>query len=258
MEWRNRDYLKLTIIGALVVFALSMVVYVYAYSRTMQPASAFSVTGEGKAVMVPDTAKFTFTVLTEDGTDPIKMQKENTTKVNAIIKYLKEQGIEDKNIKTEGYFLNPQYSYSPCREGGACPPPKINGYSVSQTTSVKTKDFDKAGELLAGVVSKGANQVSGIELTVDNKTAIENEARMEAMKQATEKARTIAKSGGFRLGRLLSVDELYPGTPIPMYGGGYGGASDISVMPKEVPSAVDIQPGSQEVIINVTLRYEIR
>jgi hypothetical protein len=256
MEWKNRDYLKLTIIGALVIFALSTVAFVYSYARTMQPASAFAVTGEGKAVMVPDTAKFTFTVLTEGGNDPIKLQRDNTTKVNAIIKYLKEQGIEDKDIKTEGYYLNPQYSYMPCREGSTCPPPKIGSYSVSQTTSVKTKDFDKAGELLAGVVSKGANQVSGIELTVDDKTAIENEARMDAMKQATDKARSIAKSGGFRLGRLLSVDEYSPGSPIPMYEGGYGGGDTSAI--KAITPAVDIQPGSQEVIINVTLRYEIR
>jgi len=258
MEWKNRDYLRLTIIGALVIFALSTIAFVYSYARTMQPASAFTVMGEGKAVMVPDTAKFTFTVLTEGGKDPIKSQQENTAKVNEIIKYLKEQGIESKDIKTEGYYLNPQYSYSPCREGSTCPPPKINSYSVNQTTSVKTKDFDKAGELLAGVVSKGANQVSGIELTVDDRTAIENEARMEAMTQATQKARTIAKSGGFKLGRLLSVDEYSPGNPIPMYGGGYGGGSDISMMPKEILPSVDIQPGSQEVIVNVTLRYEIR
>jgi len=254
MNWKDKDYLRLTIIGALVVFALSTVAFVYAYSRTMQPASAFTVTAEGKSVMVPDTAKFTFTVITQGGTDPVKLQKENTTKVNAIIKYLQDQGVDKKDIKTEGYYLNPQYSYSVCRES-TCPPPKINGYEVRNTTSVKTKDFDKAGALLAGVTERGANEVSSLELTVDDKTVVENQAREEAMKQATDKARSMAKAGGFRLGRLLSIDEYSPSNPVPMYG--YGGGGEVSVMPKAT-TPVDIQPGSQEFVVDVTLRYEIR
>ena len=257
MEWKNKDYLKITIIGALVIFALSAMAYVYAYSRTMQPASAFSVSAEGKVVMVPDTAKFTFTVVTQGGTDPVKLQKDNTTKVNAIIKYLQDQGVDKKDIKTEGYYLNPQYSYPVCREA-ICPSPKINGYEVRNTTSVKTTDFDKAGALLAGVTEKGANEVSSLELTVDDKTAIENQAREEAMTKATTKARSMAKAGGFRLGRLLSIDEYAPGGVVPMYGYGMGGGSDTKTISSPEVPAVDIQPGSQEYTVNVTLRYEIR
>ncbi|HAR54966.1 TPA: hypothetical protein DCR79_01620 [Patescibacteria group bacterium] len=256
MDWKNRDYLKITIIGALIIFALSTIAFVYAYARTMQPASAFSVSGEGKAIMVPDIAKFTFTVLTQGGTDPVKLQKENTTKVNTIIKYLEDEGVAKKDIKTEGYYLNPQYNYGICRTE-SCPPPKITGYEVRNITSVKTKDFDKAGKLLAGVTEKGANEVSGLDLTVDDKTAIENQAREEAMQKATTKARSLAKAGGFRLGRLLSIDEYAPGSPIPMYGYGMGGGSD-TIASKEIAPAVDIQPGSQDYIVNVTLRYEIR
>jgi len=257
MDWKNKDYLKLTIIGALIIFALSTIAFVYAFSRTVQPASAFTVTGEGKGVIVPDTAQFTFTVLTEGGTDPAKMQQDNTKKVNVIIQYLKDQGIADKDIKTENYNINPQYSYTtmPCRSDGACPPPKINGYSVSQSVSVETKDFKLAGELLSGVVAKGANQVYGIQFTAENKDAIENEARMQAMKQATDKAKAMAKSGGFRLGRLLSVDEYAPGGIVPMYGMGGG---DTAVSSKATPEPVDVQPGSQDITVNVTLRYEIR
>ncbi len=255
MDWKNKDYLRLTIIGALVIFALSTAVYVYSYSRTMQPASAFSVSGEGKSVMVPDTAKFTFTVLTQGGNDPVKLQKDNTTKTNAIISYLKEKGVESKDIKTEGYYLNPQYNYGICRTE-ACPPPKITGYEVRNTLSVKTKDFDKAGVLIAGVTERGANEVSGVELTVDDRTALENDARSEAMQKATTKARALAKAGGFRLGRLLSIDEYPSGGPIPMYGYGMGGGSDTAV--KEVTPLVAIQPGSQDYLVTVTLRYEIR
>ncbi|MFH0912591.1 MAG: SIMPL domain-containing protein [Patescibacteria group bacterium] len=254
MDWK-KDYLKLTVLGAIIIVALSVAAYVYAYTRTMQPASAFSVSAEGKAVMVPDTAKFTFSVITQGGTNPVKLQKDNTTKMNAIIQYLQDEGVEKKDIKTEGYYLNPQYSYNVCREG-ACPPPKITGYEVRNTTSVKTKDFDKAGALIAGVTERGATEVSGVELTADDRTAIENEARAEAMSKAVEKARTMAKAGGFRIGRLLSIDEYSPGSPVPMYDYGIGGGGEKTI--SSTAPAVAVEPGSQEVIVNVTLRYEIR
>ncbi|MBU1092586.1 SIMPL domain-containing protein [Patescibacteria group bacterium] len=257
MDWK-KDYLKLVGLGAIVVVAISVAAYVYSYTQTMQPASAFTVSGEGKVVMVPDTAKFTFTVLTQGDNDPVKLQAENTKTSNAIIKYLQDQGVDKKDIKTEGYYLNPQYTYSVCRTG-TCPPPKISGYDVRNTLSVKTKDFTKAGELISGVTELGANEVSGVELTVDDRTILENQARAEAMQSATQKAKTMAKAGGFRLGRLLSIDEYSPGMPIPMYGyGGMGGGAIDSTMPKEIAPAVDIQPGSQDIVVNVTLRYEIK
>jgi uncharacterized protein YggE len=116
--------------------------------------------------------------------------------------------------------------------------------------------MDKAGALLSGVTEKGANEVSSLELTVDDQTAVENQAREEAMTKATTKARSMAKAGGFRLGRLLSIDEYAPGGIVPMYGIG-GGGMEKSIS-SDTATPVDIQPGSQEYTVNVTLRYEIR
>lgn len=237
------------------VIALSAASYVYTYGRTAQSYTSFSTSAEGKVIAVPDTAKFSFSVITEGKDSPMKLQKENTDKVNAIIKYLKDNGIAEKDIKTESYYLSPQYGYTLECRGGICPPPKIGGYSISQTVSVKTKNFDKASEVLGGVVEKGANSVSSLELTVDDRTTLENQARAEAMKKAREKAKTLAKAGGFKLGRLLGVDEYVPGEPVPMYGYGGGEAKTDTTM---VAPAPQIEPGSQEIVVNVTLRYEIR
>lgn len=241
---------------AIGIIALSAASYVYTFGKTAQSYTSFSASAEGKVIVVPDTAKFTFSVITEGKDNPLKLQKENSNKINAIIKYLKDKGIAEKDIKTENYYLFPQYGYIAveCRSG-ICPPPKIGGYTINQTISVKTKDFDKASEVLGGVVEKGANSVSSLELTVDDKTTLENQARAEAMKKAKEKARGLAKAGGFRLGRLLGVDEYVPGSPTPMYGlGGGETKADATV----VAPASQIEPGSQEIIVTVTLRYEIR
>lgn len=255
--------------GALVVAALAFsyaaVAYVQSFAKTAGTnAPSFFVSGEGKAVAIPDIAQFSFSVVTEGGTDLASLQNRNTAAANAVIDFLKNEGVGKEDIATEGYNISPRYSSPQCGAqtvplGGSsqgvvslCPPPEIVGYTVEQTVSVKVRDLEKIGALLSGVVENGANRTSNLTFTVDDPTRYENEARAEAIRKAQEKARAIAEAGGFRIGKLLSVDEFSYG-PIPFAsekGGGFGGSAAVPAPP--------VEPGSQEITVTVNLRYEIR
>ena len=231
--------------------------YVSAYSRSVVPERSFQVFGEGKVVAVPDVAQLSVGSLTEGGKDLSALQKQNTDKINAIISYLKEQGIDEKDIKTEYYSIYPRYQYFSCPPvplGSEiyrpCPPSEIIGYSISQNISVKVRDLGKAGNILAGVVEEGANSVSGPNFTIDDPVALENQAREQAIKEAREKAKSMAKAGGFRVGRLISIQEGFSGQPVF-----YGLEARGGPAPSPAPA---IEPGSQEVVVNVILIYEIR
>lgn len=245
----------------LVVVALSAVSYVRTYARSVEPSSfrSFSVQGEGKAVIIPDVAQFTFSVITEGGKDITGLQKENTEKANKAIAFIKSKGVVDKDIKTQHYGVEPRYQYSNCTrplgsaEGEVCPPPEIVGYTVEQTVLVKARDFTIVGDLLSGVVERGANSVSQLSFTIDDPTEVENEARAEAIARAKAKAENMAEAGRFRIGRLLSIEEggyIQPVYYGKTFEGGYGGDG-------AAPSP-SIEPGSEDVRVNVVLRYEIR
>ena len=155
---------------------------------------------------IPDVAQFTFSVITEGGKDIASLQQENTQKANRAIALLKNNGVEDKDIKTASYNLQPRYQYFSCPVGKnssakPCPPAEIVGYSISQTVSVKIRNFEKAGEILSGVVQSEVNSVSELSFTIDDKTEIENQARQEAIAVAIKKAESIAQAGGFKLGQ---------------------------------------------------------
>ncbi len=254
MDKKIKNYLGIAIIAVLVIFAVSGAVYVYFYSKWAQPSSyrSFSVSGEGKIVVVPDIARFTFSVITEGGMGVSDLQLTNTTKTNKVLEFLKSKEIDAKDIKTEGYSLSPRYQYFSCHKDGVCPPPEIIGYSVSQTVSVKIRDFKKIGEILSGAVANGANSVSDLSFTVDDLVTVESQARTEAIKQAKEKAEAIAKGGNFRIGKLLSIQEGGFYAPMEMEKGyGIGGGGAVSASPA-------IEPGSQEVTVNMTLSFEIK
>jgi len=214
---------------------------------TNSVSQTVSFTGEGTVKAIPDTVKVEVGLITE-GKDSISVQNENTAKMNAVIKFLKDQGIKDEDVKTSNYNLSPKYDYNKGKS-------TLVGYIISQTLTVTVRDLTKVGKVLDGSVSSGANQINSISMFVDKPEEMKNKAREDAVKQAKEKASATSKIAGFRLGRVVSFYENSVGEP-PMYyetmmDGRGGGASSVSPSPQ-------IEPGSQEIKINVTLTYLIK
>ncbi len=264
----------LVIIIFILVLSYSVFKYVDTYSKSIKPDTykSFAVTAEGKASGIPDVAEFSFSIISQ-GKDLAEIQKENTEKANNAIKFLKEKGIDEKDIKTVNYDINPQYTYYNCSEPVVlsaplntapvnksssprpCPPPTISGYKITQTINVKIRDFSKIGEILSGIVQFGANDVSGLSFKIDDETKLENEAKEKAILNAKEKAKKIAEVAGFKLGKLLSIEESNGNIPYRTYEAktfGVGGGTSALSIP-----APEIQPGSSEISVSVTLRYEI-
>jgi len=255
-----KNYLGIAVAAILLVFAYAAISYVNSYSQSIEPSAfrSFTVSGEGKITAIPDVAQFTFSIITEGGKDIAKLQKENTEKGNKIIGFIKSQGVEDKDIKTQNYNLEPRYQYFNCYQpmdgkSKSCPPPEIVGYTIRQTVSIKVRDFFKIGDILAGAIENGANSVSQLSFEIDDIDKIKNQAREEAIKKAKEKAESIAKAGDFRLGKLLSIEEE-GFAPTPYY------LKNMELSPMDaggLPSPT-IEPGSQEVTVNIVLKYEIK
>jgi len=263
MSENVKNYLGWTIIGALLIFAFSYMSWTRAYSQSIDPSSirSFTVSAKGEIVAVPDVAQFTFSVNSQGGLDVAQVQTENTRSMNKIIDFLKSEGLDKKDIKTTSYNLQPRYQSFNCPRGSIlpggpiqpCPPPEIVGYNVNQSVLVKIRDFEKTGTILSGLVENGANSVSQLSFVIDDPTEVQNEARKEAIKKAKTKAKSIAKAGGFRLGKLLTIQESGP--PVAFFARAQALTLD-SI--GEASVAPQIEPGSQEITVSVTLRYEIR
>jgi hypothetical protein len=264
MNDRVKSAQGIAIAVAVIVVAGAAWSYAGSYASSIQPSSfrSFAVSAEGKVVGVPDVASFSFSVVTEGGKDLAALQTTNTEKVNQAIAFLKGKDIDAKDIKTAQYSVEPRYQYYNCANPESsvrpCPPAEIVGYTVTQSVAVKIRDFSIVGDTLTGVVTSGANSVSQLQFMVDDPTALETQARTEAITKAQAQAEAIARAGGFSVGRLLSVDEN--GGYVPVYRTaydsmemGYGKGGGPSAAP-----APAVEAGSQDIQVSVTLRYEIR
>ena len=205
-----------------------------------------SFTGEGKVKAAPDAARVEIGLFTE-GKDSISVQNENSQKMNAVIDFLKnKQNIAEADIKTSNYSLSPKYDYVKGKS-------TLSGYVLNQNVSVTVHKLDKIGEILDGAVDNGANRIDSVSLFIENPEELRNKAREEAVKMAREKAQLISKTAGFRLGRLVNFSENFIGEP-PVF---FKAMSDAG-MGGGITPAPQIEPGSQEIKVNVTLTYLLK
>lgn len=259
-SWAGDRKLRLLIYLTLILAALALLSYANLTLKESKfintSPSTISVNGTGEAVAVPDIATFSFSVLAE-AKDAADAQDRSAESINSIIAFLKENGVEKKDIKTLSYNLSPKYEYirTICSDG-FCPPGRQNliGYMVSQTIEIKVRDTGQAGDIISGVGGLGATNVSSLRFIVDDDEKVKDEARSKAIADAKEKAKTLADDLRVRLVRLTDFYENQPG---PYYG--YDGEVAISFAESGVVRAVpDIPVGENKIVSNVTLVYEIR
>lgn len=223
--------------------------------------NVISVSGKGEVFAVPDLATFNVTV-TEEAKEVKNAQKVATKKINDVIEYLKSSGIEEKDIKTISYNINPKYEWIvadcsagpgyPCRGGKQ----EMTGFEVSQSIEVKVRDTEKAGDILSGIGNKKVSNVSGLSFTIDEEDKLVAEARAKAIGDAEGKAKELAKQLGVSLVRIVGFDENGGGYPIYEKRSLVMMASD-SVM-SGAPSAPSLPVGENKITSNVTITYEIR
>ena len=241
-------YLGVLVLGGLIDTSFSTYNNLQTYGN-----STIAVSGHGEVVAVPDVATFTFSVVS-DKASVADAQADAATKANATESYLKNAGINEKDIQTSDYSISPQYEYQnlPCTPGSYCPGRQVlKGYQVRQTTTVKVRDTKKAGDVLAGVGSKGASEVSGLNFTFADTDAIRAQARDKAIVDAKAKAQVLAKQLGVSIVRISQFaegagDAVMPQAPYTtMAMGAKAAAPEISV-------------GQNKVVGDVTITYEIK
>jgi uncharacterized protein YggE len=217
--------------------------------------NTITVSGTGDVTAIPTIASFTYTV-DEKAKDVATAQAQATKKSNDIIAYLKDQKVEDKDVQTTDYSVNPQYEYT----GGVCvpnssycPPGKqvLTGYEVSQTVSVKVRDTAKAGDILAGIGSRNPSNVSGLTFTVDDETALQGQAREKAISNAKAKADALASQLGVSIVRVVGFNED-GNQPRPMSYMSVGAVAPEAAVAPAVPT------GENKYTSNVSITYEIK
>jgi uncharacterized protein YggE len=221
----------------------------------VNPERTIVFTEEGKVIAKPDIAELSFSAVTQ-GKQAVDVQNENNKKMQQVIDFVKKQGVSEEDIQTTNYSLNPQYDYNWCKTSSVKPytscPPKIIGYELTQTATIKIRDFDKINTIVGGLSQAGANQISNISFSIDEPEDYKNQARIEALKKIEKRAQLLSKETSLKLGKIVSVSEsgIFP-SPI------YRDLKATVGSTEDLPSA-PIETGTQEITVTLTVSYEIK
>ena len=233
-------------VGILAVLVTVVIKNLKSYQYIGKPTTqrdTITISGEGKVTGIPDIATIEVGLTTEKP-DVASAQKENTEKMNRLIEKMKELGIENKDIQTIYYNISPQYDWPNGKQA-------LRGYQVNQNVRIKIRNLDKVGDILAAAGEGGANQVSGLSFNIDDPEKLKQEARIKALENAKEKAEALAKAAGVKLGKIVSFSEYSETPPMPVYRAYEGGVGGGAATP-------EIETGTLDIVVNVSVSYEIR
>jgi uncharacterized protein YggE len=186
--------------------------------------------GDAKVSAKPDTGFLSV------GVESLKpsaaaAQGDLATKASRLIAKAKALGIADKDINTNGYSVNPNYSSSNT----------INGYRASEQIQLKWHNVDTAGTAVDALVQSGGATTVYVSFGLANPKVAQAQARALAIADARTKAQAMADAAGMRLGQVMRVSDISTYGATPMYGLAYGAPASISA-PTQIPvGELDVQ-----------------
>ena len=201
-----------------------------------------TVSASGEAGAEPDMARVLSGVVSEAPTAREALDRNSAT-MQKLIVGLKSAGVDPKDIQTSTFNISPRYTNP--RDGQA---PIINGYTVSNSVEIRSRDLKRLGELLDSLISLGANQMNGLTFEVSQAETLRDEARKQAIANARRRAELYAAAAGASVGEVLAIAEDTGGAVPRPY----------AMARKAAAESVPIEAGTETLEARVTVTWALK
>lgn len=240
---RNRSTVPALVAAGAAVLALSAVPAAAQSNDAAFRATTFNLSASGETAIAPDMATITLGVQSE-GASAAAALSANGASMNKVIAALKKAGVAERDIQTSNLNVNPQYAYEQNQ------PPRLTGYQASNQVTILARDLSKLGQTVDAAASAGANTVGGISFGLQNPQKAEDEARIKAVAALKAKSDLYARATGYKVVRLISLNEAGGYTPspqpVPMF----------AMAKREMADSTAISGGELKVRVEVSATYE--
>lgn len=225
-----------------ILLILVMALTLPVIAQQNQERSIVNVTGEGIVKVEPDEVLIKSRI-EHEGNSAAEVKRQNDEVVDKVIKYLKSQNIDEKDIQTDYVNLNKRYDYNV----------KTYSYIANQAISITLHDIKDYEKIMKGLLENGLNRIDGIQFKSSEMEKYEKEARKKAVMNAQNIARQLAEPLGQEIGKAVSITETDFDRFQPLY------RMDEAVeMSAAKGSQQTIAPGEMEIKIKVNIGFELK
>ncbi len=211
------------------------------------PAGQITVNGNGTASAEPDLAVVIAGIdLTMD--DAATAVDSAARAADSFMQAGRDFGLADEDMRTASYSLWVEEEYDPYNyvyTGDQV-------YHARHYVRFRVRDTERVGDLLAAVIDAGANSVSGVSFTVEDRAALEDSAYADAVRDAAGRAAMLAEAMGEELGDVQYVSQYGTAYPAGETGTDYRQGLMTGV------SAPSLQGGSFRISAQVSVTWAIR
>ena len=194
-------------------FALLWAFFGVALSAQAQslPAAAprtVAVNAEATLSVQPNTATVSFGIQDSDPMLEIAADS-NRRAAAALVKTILALGVDEKDISTSSLQISIEQQYQEKL-------PPLKSFRVQRVYTVHLADISLLEKLVAAGTRNGANQLMGIAFDSTELKKLRDQARLQAVQNAKEKADAMAAQLGMKLGKPLSITDNSVGA-MPSY-----------------------------------------
>lgn len=175
---------------------------------TLSPERTVTVTGYAESKVTNQIANFTAGVSTISDSKETAVNEANK-KMTEIIKAVKNLGVEEADIQTSQinvYQMQTIENKNQMELGGKV---RLGQWSANYTLEITLKDPSKAVAMTDALNASGATNVYGPNFSLDTSSKVADLLIGAAVEDSKTKALEIAKAGGAKLGKMISVNEGY-------------------------------------------------
>ena len=218
------------------------------------------VNGTGKATGDPDLGVLELGV--EALADKASEARDMAAKaIDATVSVLKANNIQDRDLQTSQFSINPQYDMQEIRrcsdglkeagKGTECRTEferVLIGYQVTNILAVKVRNLESMSSIIDGATEAAGNlvRINAVNFTIEDTKALLEVAREEAIDDLLARANSMATLSGVELGKLVFLSES-GGAPTQSFARmeaaafGFGGDQSTSILAGELDVTVNVQ-----------------
>ena len=232
----NRAWLPGLILAAFILPATAAERPGHGFGRSI------AVQGEGVVSARPDLAVINAGVTRQADTAKAALAAHSLV-MTKLLAALKAFAIADRDVQSQHVNLHPVYPRQNQNSGQRTP----IAFRASGQVRVRLRRIDRLGELLDQMTAAGVNNLSGLHFAIAKPEALQDQARVLALREAKRRAQLYAKEAGVELGPVLRIRE----------GGGRGPRPEFRAM-ATASAGRAIAPGETEIRMTVSVVHAIK